>query len=322
MADAEIKKKEQEQAAAAATALKLEPIPTPQSGALPSAPSVIPPLSKYESIMENGKAYRTEFIQMWRDISLAVSATAGNARSIQQNGTKLLSALLRATTQAGPTRPQIVTWLCGFCGSKIVQQATSGNKLLVWSFAYLSRLVAEKFPDVIRVGVVGEMTKSGSFTIGGTPDILVSINPKDSPKAFEVYTRFWIALMIVSNDESALWAWVSSVAMALLNRKQFISSIEAMWNMMKLYVFMDIGLHDFRRIFGTQATSLIQSIETNVFPAIDRELQAFSQSTNTSIQLRFYLDACYNIIQSRAYQNNPEGQVLSAAVESELNPEL
>jgi hypothetical protein len=276
-----------------------------------------------DTLLEEGKQYRTEFISFWREISLSVSATAANSRSIQQNASKLINALSRAAAQAGAMRPRIVKWLCAFCGTKIASQATSGNKSLIWSFAYLAKLVGERFPDVIRLGILGEISKRGSWTVLGTPYVTgASLDRSSHPKPYEIHARFWVALLVVLNDEISLWGWVAASVSDLLNRRKFVASTEAMWNLMKVYVFIDCGLYDFRRIFGKQAARLIQSLEGIVFPAVDAELQAISSSTNISVQFRFYLDACFNNLQSRNYQNPPEGQVLSASAESELNPDL
>ena len=280
-------------------------------------------IDQFDAILEEGKQYRTEFIAFWRDISLSVSSTAANSRSIQQNATKLINALSRASVQAGPMRPRIMKWLCTFCGSKIATQATSGNKTLIWSFAYLARLVGDRFPDVVRSGIVGELNKSGSMAINGTPDLLPNDKDRSThPKAYETHTRFWVALLIVLQDDVSLWGWVTASLSNLLSRKQFLTSNDAMWNMMKMYVFIDCGLHDFRRIFGKQAKTVVQALESVVFPALDAELQSLTTSTNVSVQFRFYLDACFNNLQSRNYQTAPEGQILTASAESELNPEL
>ena len=280
-------------------------------------------VNQFNILLEEGKQYRTEFIAIWREISLSVSSTAANSRSIQQNATKLISALTRASAQAGPMRPHIMKWLCAFCGSKIASQATSGNKSLVWTFAYLGKLIGERFPDVVRIGIIGELARSGSSGICGTPDI-TGLAPDRSihPKGFEIHARFWVAFLIVLNDEISIWGWVSSIVSSLAARKQFLVSNEAMWNMMKLYVFIDCGLHDFKRIFGKQANTVVTTLESSVFPALDAELQSSGASTNVSVQFRFYLDACFNNLQSRNYQQPPEGQILTATAESELNPEL
>ena len=279
-------------------------------------------ISKFEAIMEQGKQFRSEFIQVWREISLSVSTTAANGRSIQQNANKLIVALTRASSQAGPSRASIVTWLCAVCGSKIVSQASTGNKASVWAFAYLARIVADRYPEVVSVGVIGELLKSGGCALSGTPGLSIAKDPTDSAKDFEIYARIWVAVMCVFGDESALWAWVASAVNVLRTRKSFLQSNEAMWSMMKVFIFMDVAIYDFRRMFGTQAVMIVDTLERTVFPTLDSELQNVSQSTSISVQFRFYLDACYNIIQSRKFISPPEGQVLVAAKESDLNPEL
>jgi hypothetical protein len=67
---------------------------------------------------------------------------------------------------------------------------------------------------------------------------------------------------------------------------------------------------------------IIDSLERDVFPQLDSELQTLNQANSASVQFRFYLDACFNILQDRKFTSPPEGQVLAATKESELNPEL
>ena len=277
--------------------------------------------SSFESIMEDGKSYRSEFIQVWREISLAVSTNAANARSIQLNASKIISALSRATSQAGE-RKAVVTWLCAVCGSKIVSQASSGNKTLVWSFAYLAKMVIERFPDVLHVGIMGELMKSGEHALTGSKGVSARSPLPENPKDFEAYVRVWIALLCVMGDEAALWSWFTSAVNGLRAKKAFLQSLDAMWNMMKVYIILDVGLYDFRRIFGSQAIMIIDSLERDVFPQLDSELQTLNQANSASVQFRFYLDACFNILQDRKFTSPPEGQVLAATKESELNPEL
>ena len=274
--------------------------------------------TQFKTIMEEGKQFRSEFMPVWREISLAVSTTAGNSRSIQMNSTKLVTALSRAATQAGPSRPYVIRWLSGVCGSKIVSQAASGNKMLVWSFAYLARIVAEKFPDVARLGAVGELLSANTAIIenGSLP------RSGEQPADYEMYTRLWVSMLCVFGDQANLWKWVTTAVNKLRNISGFIRSPEALWNMMLIHIFFDIGLYDFRRMFGTQAMVIVDMLEKSVFPRIDAQLQDCQQSTSSSVQLRFYLDACFNNLQSRKYTTPPEGQILAATRESDLNPEL
>lgn len=269
---------------------------------------------KYEEIMESGKQYRSEYISIWRDISLGVSTTAANTRSVQLNASKLVDSLSQAANR-GP----VITWLCAVCGSRIVSQAVSGNKALVWSFAYLARIIAEQFPEVVTIGIVGELVKIGGYTLNGS--IRLSIKP-ESAKEYEQMASFWVALMCVFNDEQNLWKWVTTAVNDLSKRTNYLSSWEAQWALMKVYVLMDVGLFDFRRIFGYHAIAVVDIIENTVFPKIDAELQSIASPTSVSVQFRFYLDACYNILQSRRYAEAPDGQILAAAKESELNPDL
>jgi len=233
------------------------------------------------------------------------------------NATKLVNALARASAQAGPTRQEAIHWLASVCGSKIVSQASSGNKSLVWSFAYLLRIVADKFPDVSRVGAIGEIAMA-------CPRLLPSqqSSTDTQPQDMEAYARVWAAIICVSCDETTLWSWACRSINALNNMKSFSQSMDALWHMMFVYILFDVGLYDFRRIFASQAMFLVEHLEKSVFPRIDSQLQCQQQSTASSVQLRFYLDACYNIIQSRKYLNPSEGRTLAAAKESELNPDM
>lgn len=317
---AEAKKKvEQEAATKAAIPKATESIPAQQPQRTAASSEFV---SEYDRILEEGKQYRSEFIQVWRDISLAVSTTAANARSIQQNATKLMYALSRAQSQAGPGRPQVVVWLSAFCGSKIVSQACSGNKTLVWAFAYLTRIVSEKFPEVLSHGVIAELVKNGGLALSGTPGIPMARSCDTHAKDCEIFARIWVAMMCVFGDEQSLWAWAAHAVNGLKNRTSFVQYADAMWNLMKVFILMDMGMYDFRRHFGGQAVMLTNTLEQSVFPRIDAELQGIQQSTATSVQFRYYLDACYNIAQSRKFNSPPDGQVLAAAKESELNPEL
>ena len=126
--------------------------------------------------------------------------------------------------------------------------------------------------------------------------------------------------MCVFQDSYSLWGWVSAAVNTLSKKKAYIQSHEAMWNLMKVYILMDVGIYDFRRLFGAQANLIVDLLERSIFPSIDSELQSITQSTSGSVQFRFYLDACYNIIHSRKFATPPDGQVLSASKESELNP--
>ena len=317
---AEAKKKvEQEAATKAAIPEATEPTSAQQPERTAASSDV---MSEYDRILEGAKQYRSEFIQVWRDISLAVSTTAANARSIQQNATKLMYALSRAQNQAGPSRSQVVIWLSTFCGAKIVCQACSGNKTLVWAFAYLTRIICEKFPEVLTNGVIGELVKNGGLALSGTPGIPMAKSCDALAKDCEIHARIWVAMMCVFSDEQSLWAWAAHAVNELKNRTSFVEYADAMWNLMKVFILMDMGMYDFRRHFGGQAGILINTLEQSVFPRIDAELQGIQQSTATSVQFRYYLDACYNIAQSRKFNSPPDGQVLSAAKESELSPEL
>lgn len=268
----------------------------------------------FSAIMEEGKQYRSSCMDIWKEMSLGVSTTAANSRSVQQNANNVLSSLSKAS---GPTA--VITWLSAVCGSKIVQQATGGNKSLVWSFAYLTRIVSTKFPDVLSVGVVGELMTTAEYTLNGNWTLPLK---GGTPKDFESFARFWVAILCVFNDEKALWSWVAVTVNKLQNSPAVLPSLEAQWNLMKVYIWMDVGLFDFRRIFGHQALLVTDILENKVFPKIDAELQSNPQPTSVSVQIRFYLDACYNILQSRKYSEPPEGQVLAASRESELNPDL
>ena len=274
--------------------------------------------SEFKLLMEEGKRFRSEFMPCWRELSLAVSTTAGNARSIQLNSTKLITALSRAAQQAGADRPEIVRWLSGVCGSKIVSQAASGNKTLVWSFVYLARIVADRFPDVAKIGIMGELASANS-------DIFQELSRKklpEQPADYEMHTRVWVALICVFGCQAIMWRWVVRAVNPLREAVSYLQSPGALWNMMLVYILFDIGLYDFRRMFGSQAMMIIDLLEKTIFPRIDRELQQSQLSTSATVQLRFYLDACFNIIQSRKYASPPDGQILSATRESELNPEL
>ena len=292
--------------------------------ATPVAEAKLPTVSdicaSFKTLMENGKKYRSEFMPIWREISLAVSTTAGNVRSIQMNATKLINGLSRASAQAGATRQEAVHWLAAVCGSKIVSQASSGNKSLVWSFAYLTRIVSEKFPDVARVGAIGELLMACPYILRCPGE--TSPAAPSQPQDLEAYLRVWIALMCVSGDQKSLWLFATSSTNILSGIQSFAQSPEALLNMMMIYILFDVGLYDFRRIFGSQAMFLVDFLEKRVFPLIDTELQGLKQSTASSVQLRFYLDACYNIIQSRKYLTPPEGRTMAAAKESELNPDM
>lgn len=279
-------------------------------------------MARFDSLMEEGKQFRLEFVQIWREISLAVSTTAGNARSIQLNGAKLISLLSKTAIQAGSNRPSIPAWMAAVCGSKIVSQASSGNKVLVWSFAYLARIVSEKFPDVIRLGVLAQLLKDGGHVSAGISGVDTTCLASVPPKHFEMYTRLLIALLCVCGDESSIWGWVARCVNQLRSCKRFLSSNEAMWSMMKLFVFLDMGLHDFRRMFGSKTSWVISALETQILPALDAEIQSVSGSTSTSVQFKYYLDACWICLQERKYLHVPEGQILSASKETDLNPEL
>ena len=279
-------------------------------------------VERFDHLMEEGKQFRSEFIQTWREVSLAVSTTAGNARSIQFNASKLITALSRIATQAGSNRPSVVPWMAAVCGSKIVSQASSGNKILVWSFAYLARMVSDKFPDTIRIGFVGQLIKDAPYVSSGLPWSKSSRPSAESPKEYEMHTRIFVAILCVCCDEGSLWAWVAHSVNRLIATRTFISSNEALWNMMKLYVLVDMGLYDFRRVFGSKASFLLAPLEEIVLPALGRELQSLPQQTSVSVQYRFYMDACYNNFQSRNYMKPPDGQTLSATKEADLNPEL
>jgi hypothetical protein len=302
--------------------MKAKKAELPQRSVVPSTVQVSQSVptdiaASFKNLMENGKKFRSEFMPIWREISLAVSTTACNVRSIQMNATKLVNALARASAQAGPNRQDAIHWLASVCGSKIVSQASSGNKSLVWSFAYLLRIVADKFPDVSRVGAMGEIAIA-------CPRLLPSqqSSTDTQPQDMEAYARVWAVIMCVSCDETTLWSWACRSINALNNMKSFSQSMDALWHMMFVYILFDVGLYDFRRIFGSQAMFLVEHLEKSVFPRIDSQLQCQQQSTASSVQLRFYLDACYNIIQSRKYLNPPEGRTLAAAKESELNPDM
>ncbi len=278
----------------------------------------------YDNILALGKQFRPQFMEVWKEISLGVSATAGNARSIQVNCSKVGNALRKAATQCGTSRPQVITWLSAFCGSKIVTQACSGNKSLVWSFCYFARTIADLFPDTIRVGVMGELAQSSPNSLVGIPGINRTNVNDGSTKDFELHTRFFLALMITCQDDASLWSWVAASIQALRTTNSYQTSA-SLWNLMKIYVWMDIGLYDFRRIFGVQSNMLIDILEQTVFPSVDAEVQRLTStgsSTNVSVQIRFYLDSCYNILQSRKYAQPPEGRMLGSARESELNPDL
>lgn len=277
---------------------------------------------EFEKLMEKGKHFRSEFIQYWREIALCVSTTAANARSIQSNSSKLITCFSRASIQATQSRPEVTRWLAGVCGSKIISQASSGNKCLVWSFAYLIRIVADKFPDVLRVGAFGELTKACPKAISGITGGNLETTSTVSPQDAEIYTRMWVAILCVFCDQQTFWEWSSHSLNQLLRTNSFIGSSEAMWSMMRTYVFLDIGFYDFKRYFGSQAVFVIDILEKHILPRLDKELQNYQQATSTSVQFRFYLDACFNILQSRKYTVPPEGQVLAATKESELNPEL
>ena len=286
-----------------------------------ASPAQAIPVSSFELIMEEGKQYRSEFMQIWREISLAVSTNAANARSIQLNATKLLNALTRAGSQAGQ-RTAVVTWLSAVCGSKIVSQASGGNKTLVWSFAYLAKMVVERFPEVVHVGMMGELRKSGEHVMTGSRGVVAKSPLPENPKDFEAYARVWIALLSVMGDEVALWSWTTAAVNSLRNKKSFLQSLDAMWNMMKIFILLDVGLYDFRRLFGSQAIMIVETLERDVFPQLDAELQTLGKANSASVQFRFYLDACFNILRDRKFTSPPEGQVLAAGKETELNPEL
>jgi hypothetical protein len=279
-------------------------------------------IARFDSLMEAGKQFRSEFVQIWREISLAVSTTAGNARSIQLNGAKLISLLSKTAIQAGSNRPTISAWMAAVCGSKIVSQASSGNKVLVWSFAYLARIVSEKFPDVIRLGVMSQLVKDGGHVLAGISGVDTSCLEHVPPKHFEMHARLLIALLCVCGDESSIWGWVARCVNQLRSCKRLLNSNDAMWSMMKLFVFLDMGLHDFRRIFGSKTSLVISALETQILPALDAEIQSVTGSTSTSVQFKYYLDACWICLQERKYLHVPEGQVLSASKETDLNPEL
>jgi hypothetical protein len=279
-------------------------------------------LEDYVKLMEEGKTFRSEFMQIWRDISLAVSTTAGNARSIQLNASKLIASLSKIVSHAGQRGPLVQSWMSAVCGSKIVSQASSGNKILVWAFAYLARIVGEKFPEVIRVGIIGELMKECGQVLIGIPGVIPSGNPQGSAKQFEIYGRILVAVLSVCGDDISLWAWAAHALNSLSSCKNFVNSSEAMWNMMKIYVLVDMGLYDFKRIFGSQTSILVTSLETLILPAMAKELGALPRSTESSVQLKYYLDACYNNLHGRKYMQPPEGQILSASKETELNPEL
>ena len=299
---------------------------TPVKSAAVTIPSLEPVgadiVSQFEKLMENGKQFRSEFIQYWRGIAICVSTTAANARSIQSNSSKLIACFSRASAQATSSRPEIISWLAGVCGSKIISQASSGNKSLVWSFAYLIRIVADKFPDILRIGAIGELGKACpkalSRMTATTPQITSTVSPQDA----EIYTRTWVAILCVFGDQAAFWEWVSYAVNLLLGFRSFIGSTEAMWCMMRTYVLLDVGFYDFKRYFGSQAVMIIDILEKHILPRLDNELQSYQQTTSTSVQFKFYLDACFNILQSRKYAVPPDGQVLAATKESELNPEL
>ena len=324
------RKKLEEEARTRVEAKESPPHPTRGTSGVQSSSSVIQTQiastdtiqRTFERLMDEGKQFRAEFMTSWRDISLAVSTTAANSRSIQLSASKIIACLSRAGAQAGPTRTHVVRWLSAVCGSKIVHQATTGNKSLVWSFAYLARVVGESFPDVVLIGVVGETAASGSWTLHGHPGCPLTLNTKDTPKAFESHARLWVAILCTFSDEKSVWAWVTCAIENLRVKQSFLNSTEAMWNLLKVYVFLEVGFHDFRRIFGHQALKLIDLLENRIFSRIDAELQSVPQSNSVSVQMRFYVDACYNILQTRKFAESPEGQVLAAAKESDLNPDL
>lgn len=296
--------------------------PQPPQPQQPSVSSSV--ATEYDNIMASGKQFRPQFMEMWKEISLGVSATAGNGRSIQLNCTKVANALRKAATQCGTSRPQVITWLSAFCGSKIVGQACSGNKALVWSFGYFARTLGDSFPDVVRIGVMGEIMKIAPNGVIGLPSLEKLKHNEAGPKDFELHTRFLLALMITCQDEGALWAWLVNAIEGLRKTKSHQTN-PALWRLMKVYVWMDLCLYDFRRIFGTQANMVLELVESEVFPKIDADLQRMTSTgsaTNISVLVRFYLDSCYNILQSRKYTQPPEGRMLAAAKESELNPEL
>jgi hypothetical protein len=279
-------------------------------------------LERFEKIIEAGKTFRSEFIAVWREIALSVSTTAGNARSIQTNSQRLISCLNRSTIQAGPARPDVPLWLSAVCGSKIMSQASSGNKSLVWAFVYLARITAEKFPEVIRLGLIGELLKASPHVLDGVPGLPVSSASYDPPSDAEMYTRVWLAMMCVLSDQHTFWSWVAYSINSLIRLRSQVLSPDAMWNLMRIFVLLDVGFHDFRKLFGSQAMLIVDLLENRILPNVDKQLANTQQSTSASVQSRFYVDACYNILQTRKYSSPSDGQVLSASKESELNPEL
>jgi hypothetical protein len=283
--------------------------PSFQSPAEPSNPQPVPPASSgatasssktYELILERGNSFRKEspFIRdLWKSAATTVSAMAGTMSSVQHAIFHFLEILNKAGS------PEIQIWLCCVAADKLIGNLNFHSRALVWAFAYFARTVAEKFPDFIRVALVGAINKKSEAIISSKKS--TSFSGEHSVKDFEIGVRFFVCCLCVCSDGSGLSRWISVTLAG--SKKSFVTFL-------KIFVFLEIASQDMTRLLTIDERKQISS-EINQALQEDAVSAPGGGDFNAATK-KFYVDSVKNALKNPQI---PDGIRLSGK-ETEIDP--